>query len=162
VHVQRKSLLVRADFVLGAGAPADRRTIKRWRGILKKALPGLLGCQRRCPEAVKVRLRGAEGEPHFSGWLRIPVQRRPGRKRVRQLRERLRRRLEASLLPIGGSVVKLGVRRCRGEVLPMAAPPAPPVTLELPVVAQVVAPVVTPVDSPTAPPVLVELPAIAG
>jgi len=89
-----KSILVRADFVLGQRQGVDRRTFKRWRRILLDALPGLLGCERRCPRAERVRLRSAEEGLSFSGWLRIPVQRRPGRKRARKLKEKLRRRLE--------------------------------------------------------------------
>jgi hypothetical protein len=109
-----KSLLVRADFVLGKGQAGDGRAYKRWRRILVDALPQLLGCERRCPRAERVRLRGSEpGKARFSGWLRIPVERRPGRKRVRKIKERLRGRLEAGLLPIDGVLVKLGVRRCR-------------------------------------------------
>jgi hypothetical protein len=37
------------------------------------------------------------------------------------LKEKLRRRLEANLLPLDGQVVKLGVRRCRGKVAAPAA-----------------------------------------
>jgi hypothetical protein len=124
---RRKSLLVRADFVLGKGQALDRRTYKRWRRILRDALPGLLGCERRCPKAEKVRLRGvhAQGEAIFSGWVRIPILRRPGRKRLRMLKERLRRRLEANLLLIAGQVVKLGVRRCRGAAVAQGPVPQP-------------------------------------
>jgi hypothetical protein len=115
VNSKRKSLLVRADFVLGQHQAGDRRTYKRWRGILVDALPRLLGCERRCPRAEKVRLRSVEGGARFSGWLRIPVERRPGRKRLRKFKERLLGRLETNLLPIDGRVVKVGVRRCRGK-----------------------------------------------
>lgn len=108
-----KNLLVRADFVLGKTRGGDRRVFKRWRNILMDALPRLLGCERRCSRAEKVRLRSVEGEMRFSGWLRIAVQRRPGRKRIRKFKERLRARLESSLLPIDGQVVKVGVRRSR-------------------------------------------------
>ena len=118
---RRKSLLVRADFVLGKRQGGDERTYKRWRRILRDALPRLLGCERRCPKAERVRLREqaseGEGEGRFSGWLRIAIQRRPGRKRLRKFEERLRRRLEANLLPIDGQVVKVGVRRCRDRAL---------------------------------------------
>ncbi len=116
METRRKSLLVRADFVLGKHQGGDERTFRRWRGILRDALPRLLGCERRCRRAERVRLRGVdgEGEARFSGWVRIPIQRRPGRKRVRKFKDRLRRRLEANLLPIDGQVVKLGVGRCRG------------------------------------------------
>jgi hypothetical protein len=134
VEVTRKSLLVRADFVLGAHKAGDRRAYKRWRAILRKALPRLLGCERRCPESEKVRLRCVEGEPRFTGWLRIAIQRRPGKKRIRKFKERLRRRLEASLLPIGGAVIKVGVRRCRREDVAMISP-AVPVAVELPAIA---------------------------
>jgi hypothetical protein len=116
MQARRKSLLVRADFVLGTHQGGDRRTYKRWRRIFRDALPRLLGCERRCQKAEKVRLRKADGEAWFSGWVRIPIERSPGRKRVRKFKDRLRRRLEANLLPIDGKVVKIGVRRCRGEV----------------------------------------------
>lgn len=116
----RKSLLVRADFVLGGGG--DRLMYKRWRRILAGALPRLMGCTDRCPEAERVRLRSSD-EGRFSGWLRIPVERRPSRRRMRKYRAKLLRRLEAGLLPIGGRVLKVGVRRCRGKSAP---PPAPP------------------------------------
>jgi hypothetical protein len=113
VEENRKSLLVRADFVLGHSPESDRRTYKRWRGILRDVLPRLLGCERRCPRAEKVRLRSVADHPLYSAWLRIPIERRPDKKRVRKLTERLRTRLERSLLLIDGSVVKLRVRRCR-------------------------------------------------
>jgi len=120
-----KNLLVRADFVLGRRQDADRRVFKRWRNILVDALPRLLGCEHRCSRAEKVRLRSIEGEMRFSGWLRIPIQRRPGRKRVRKFKERLRSRLEASLRPIDGQVVKVGVRRCWVKTAPSPAADLP-------------------------------------
>jgi hypothetical protein len=121
VNGKRKSLLVRADFVLGKQL-GDRRTYKRWRGILVDALPRLLGCEHRCPRAERVRLRCVESGARFSGWVRIPIERRPGRKRLRKIKERLLVRLQTSLLPIDGSVVKLGVRRCRAKVQENQAP----------------------------------------
>jgi hypothetical protein len=122
-NTTRKSLLVRADFVLGGGG--DRLMYKRWRGILADALPRLMGCADRCPEAEHVRLQSGD-EGRFSGWLRIPIERRPSRRRMRKYKAHLRRRLEAGLTPIGGRVVKVGVRRCRGK----SAPPAPMPLLE--------------------------------
>ncbi len=110
-----KSLLVRADFVLGHSTGSSGRAYKSWRHILRDALPRLLGCANRCRRA-RVRLRGREDQVRYTGWVRIPVERRPGRKRVRKLKERLRARLESGLLPIDGSVLKLGVRRCRSKV----------------------------------------------
>lgn len=107
-----KSLLVRADFVLRNRQGAGRIVCKRWRRLLADALPGLLGCARRCDKA-RVRLHQGVGEAHFSGWLRLPIERRPSRRRLRQFKARLRARLEAGLLPIDGQVLKLGVRRCR-------------------------------------------------
>jgi hypothetical protein len=124
----QKTLLVRADFVLARRQDPDRRAYKRWRNILFDALPRLLGCERRCRRAEKVRLRSVGGEMRFSGWLRIAVQRRPGRKRIRKFKERLRARLESSLLLIDGQVVKVGVRRCW---VPPARPAAPEVAAPL-------------------------------
>ncbi len=109
----QKSLLVRADFALGRHPGGDVRVYKSWRRILRDALPRLLGCASRCRRAARVRLRNATGEARFTGWVRIPVERRPGRKRVRKLKERLRSRLESGLQPIDGVVLKLGIRRCR-------------------------------------------------
>jgi hypothetical protein len=125
-------LLVRADIVLGKGRASDRRTYRRWRRILHDALPSLLGCERICPKAEKVRLRGVlgQGEASFSGWVRLTVQRRPGRKRVRKLLQRLRRRLEENLLLVGGQVVKFGVRRCRGKAVVQDVPVVQPVREE--------------------------------
>jgi hypothetical protein len=111
----RKSLLVRADFVLGGAG--ERLMYKRWRRILIDALPRLLGCAGRCPKAERVRLRAGDAA-RFSGWLRIPIERRPSRRRLRKFKAQLRRRLEAGLAPIGGRVLKLGVRRCTGRSKP--------------------------------------------
>lgn len=118
---ERKSLLVRADFVLGKHQIADRLTHLRWRRILVGALPVLLGCARRCSRAEHVRLHRAEGEARFSAWLRIPTQRRPSRTRLRRLKVKLRARLEAGLKAVNGEVLKLGVRRCRTrpDLLPL-------------------------------------------
>lgn len=115
MHNDRKSLLVRADFVLGHGQAGERRTYKRWRGILAAALPQLLGCERRCPTGAKVRLHEGTEAARFTVWIRFPVQRRPGRKLARRLKARLRARLEAALLPIDGRVVKFGLRRYRKQ-----------------------------------------------
>jgi hypothetical protein len=119
VDTARKSLLVRADFILDRSRGGDRLTFKRWRRVLADALPRLLGCADRCPRAV-VRLHRGEVEGRFSGWLRIPVERRPGRKRLRKIRAKLHDRLESALLPVGGEVVKVGVRRCRARAVPAA------------------------------------------
>jgi hypothetical protein len=145
VSATRKSLLVRADFVLGRRQAGDVRVYKRWRRILLDALPRLLGCERRCRRAERVRLRAGAEEGRFSAWLRIAIERRPSRKRARKLAERLRGRLEASLRPIDGHVVKIGVRRCRAGVarLPAAADvqvpavPNPDGAIPLPAVAEV-------------------------
>jgi hypothetical protein len=108
---ERKSLLVRADFVLGKDSPADRLSFRRWRRILTAALPTLLGFSRLCPTAEHVCLHDGETEGHFSAWLRIPVRRRPSRRQVRQLAAKLFRRLEHGLRPIHGEVLKIGIRR---------------------------------------------------
>ena len=134
----RKSLLVRADFVLGNRRGGGRLACKRWRRLLADALPRLLGCADRCARA-RVRLHDGEGEARFSGWLRIPIERRPSRRRLRKLKAKLRARLEAGLLPIDGQVIKLGVRRVRTRPVAAAAPVAP-FTLEVPAEAVVLPP----------------------
>ena len=113
--IDNKSLLVRADFVLGNRRGGDRPQCRRWRRILAGALPALLGCARRCPKAI-IQLHEGDGEAKFSGWLRIPIERRPSRRRVRTFGAKLRERLEAGLLPIDGQVIKVGVRRCKVKV----------------------------------------------
>ena len=120
VYSHPKSLLVRADFVLGNRSGGNRLSCKRWRRLLADVLPRLMGCVRRCPRAV-VRLHEGEGEAKYTGWLRIPIERRPSRKRLRRLKANWRARLEAGLLLIDGRVLKLGVRR-------HAAHPAEPIT----------------------------------
>jgi hypothetical protein len=130
-------LLVRADFVLGNRRGGGRLACKRWRRVLADALPRLLGCADRCPGA-RVRLHEGEGEARFSGWLRIPIERRPSRRRLRKLKAKLHARLEAGLLPIDGQVIKLGVRRCRTR--PAAEAPVAPFTLEVPAEAVVLPP----------------------
>src|SRR5262245_56394038 len=120
-----KSLLVRADFVLGNRRGGDRLTCKRWRRALAAALPGLLGCADRRP-AVRVRLHEGEGEARFSGWLRIPIERRPSRRRLCRFKAKLLTRLEAGLRPIDGEVIKLGVRRCAARRPGTAAQPSLP------------------------------------
>jgi hypothetical protein len=110
VHSQHKNLLVRADFVLENRSGADRLFCKRWRRLLADVLPGLMGCARRCPKAV-VRLHEGGEKPGYTGWLRIPVERWPGRQRLRKLKAKLRARLETGLLPIDGRVLKVGIRR---------------------------------------------------
>ena len=106
----RKSLLVRADFTLDRSRGGDRLTFKRWRRVLAEALPRLLGFGGR--RAV-LRLHEGEEQGRFSLWLRLPVRRRPGRKRLGAIKAKLRDRLESVLLPVGGDVIKLGVRRCQ-------------------------------------------------
>lgn len=121
MHVSRQSLLVRVDFVLSNKLGGDRVVCKRWRRVLADALPRLLGCARCCARAV-VCLHLGEGEAKYSGWLRIPIKRHPSRTRLRRFKVKLRRRLEAGLLPVDGRVVKVGVRRCRvfePETLPL-------------------------------------------
>jgi hypothetical protein len=126
VDTARKSLLVRADFVLGNRRGGARLACKRWRRVLADALPQLLGCADRRPD-VRVRLHDGEGEARFSGWLRIPIERRPSRRRLRKMKAKLQARLEAGLLPIDGQVIKLGVRRVKHRPAPAA-----PFTLEAP------------------------------
>jgi hypothetical protein len=110
MHPDHKSLLVRADFVLRNRSGADRLACKRWRRLLGDVLPKLMGYGQRCPKAV-VRLHEGDGEANYTGWLRISIKRRPGRKRLRRFKSKLRGRLEAGLLLIDGQVLKLGVRR---------------------------------------------------
>lgn len=118
-----KCLLVRADFVLGRSHGGDRPTYHRWRRVLIDALPRLLGCADRCARAERVRLHKGESEAEgrFVAWLRIAVERRPGRKRLRKMKATLRARLEDSLRPLDGVVMKLGVRRQRRrQIAPVA------------------------------------------
>lgn len=119
MNTARKRLIVRADFVLGNRPGGGRLACKRWRRVLADALPRLLGCARRCPRA-EVSLHEGEGEAYYSGWLRIPIERRPSRRRLRQMKAKLRARLEAGLLPVDGRVLKLGVRRCQARPAPGA------------------------------------------
>lgn len=111
-----KSLLVRADFALGDGSGTDRRTLKRWRRILGDVLPVLMGCANRSPKAERVRLRTGPDGCWFSVWVRLPIERRPSRRRLRKLKAKLRARLEVGLGPVAGRVLKLGVRRIRPRV----------------------------------------------
>jgi hypothetical protein len=119
-----KNLIVRADFVLGNRQGGDRITCKRWRRLFAEALPRLLGCADRCSRSM-VRLHEGGGEACYTGWLRIPIERRPGRKRLRRFKARLCARLEASLLPVDGRVLKVGVRRQRTRVVEPIILPLP-------------------------------------
>ena len=110
MHTLGNSLLVRADFILDKSRGGDRLTFKRWRRGLAESLPALMGFP--ACRAV-VRLHHGEVEGWYSVWLRVPVRRLPRRKRMGKIKARLRDRLEAALLAVGGDVVKLGVRRCR-------------------------------------------------
>ncbi len=123
MSLHHKSLLVRADFVLANRSGGGRLSCKRWRRLLADTLPGLMGCARRCPRAV-IRLHEGGQEASYTGWLRIPIERRPGRKRLRKLKAKLRARLEAGLLPVDGRVLKVGVRRevSPAEALSLAMP----------------------------------------
>ena len=123
MNESNKHLLVRADFVLGSSHGGDRPAYHRWRRVLIDALPRLLGCSDRCERAERVRLHKGEGQGRYVAWLRLPVERRPGRKRLRKLKAKLRARLEASLRPLDGAVLKLGVRRQRPRPVVLAAPP---------------------------------------
>jgi hypothetical protein len=102
-------LLVRADFAFTGGG--DRVILKRWRRVLAESLPVLLG---RVGKA-RVRLHGGGS---FTAWMRIPVERRPGRNRVRTLAARLREDLQAALSPVRGLVFELAVRRFRRKAAP--------------------------------------------
>jgi hypothetical protein len=113
-----KSLLLRVDFILGHGQPADRLIFHRWRRILVDALPRLLGCARRCPQAEHVCLhenQNGQGQGHYTAWLRIPTQRRPSRALVRRVEAQLHKKLAAGLEPLSGQVVKLAIRRRRAK-----------------------------------------------
>jgi hypothetical protein len=112
VDTIRKFLIVRADFVLDRSRGGDRLMFKRWRRALAEVFPRLLGCASRS-DRTAVRLHCGEEEGRFTGWLRLPVQRLPGRKGLRKLKAKLRDRLEMALLAVGGDVVKFGVRRYR-------------------------------------------------
>jgi hypothetical protein len=120
--VTGKSLLVRADFVLGGHEAADPLVFRRWRRILFQALPRLLGCADRCPEAEDVCLHKGSPAGRYTAWLRIPTRRRPNRRFVARLGRKLWSRLDDGLRPLGGRVLKLGVRRYRAPILPFLAP----------------------------------------
>lgn len=123
MFVERKSLLVRADFVLGRGLPVDRLSYRRWRKVLGHALPTLVGFARRCPRAEHVCLHDGDQEGHFTAWFRIPVRRQPNRKWVRKLAARLYQRFEEALRPIHGELMKIGIRRqVEGRATPSPAP----------------------------------------
>jgi hypothetical protein len=132
VNESNKNLLVRADFVLGHSQGGDRPAYHRWRRVLIDALPQLLGCSRRCERAERVRLHKGEGQGRFVAWLRIPVERRPGRKRLRKLKSKLLARLQSSLRPLDGTVIKLGVRRQRRRQPVLTLPQDGPVQQQLP------------------------------
>lgn len=120
------TLLVRADFTLDRSRGGDRLTFKRWRRVLAAALLRLMGFAD-CRAAL--RLHHGDEEGRYSFWLRLPVERRPGRKRLARIREKLRDRLESVLLPVGGEVVKLGVRRCRPRLVLRLVPADAPLRL---------------------------------
>lgn len=125
-----KYLLVRADFALGKGSAADKAVYRRWRRILRDALPQLLGYGQRCPQAEYVCLHKGPEAGRYSAWLRLPIQRRPSRRRARKLKTKLRGRLELGLQPLGGTVLKLGLRRCRTRPQPLPLFPDLPPTEE--------------------------------
>jgi hypothetical protein len=112
---KQRSLLVRADFVLGEQTNAERAVYRRWRRVFVNALPKLMGCADRCESAERISLHSEEQFGSFTGWVRIPILRRPDRKQLRKLKRRLRDRLETSLAPIHARVIKLGVRRCSAK-----------------------------------------------
>jgi hypothetical protein len=103
-------LLARADFVLDRSRGGDRLTFKRWRRGLAEALPGLMGFP---GVRARVRLRHGEEQGRYSVWLRLPARRLPNHKGLGKVKARLRGRLDAALLAVGGDVVKFGVRRCK-------------------------------------------------
>lgn len=114
----KKCLLVRADFVLGTAGEAARSSYLAWRRILVDALPKMMGCASRCPRAERVSLHADLERGSYTGWLRIPTSRRPDRKQLRRMRKKLAERLAASLLPVHGRLVKLGVRRLSKNASP--------------------------------------------
>ena len=119
---RQKCLIVRADFALSNRPGGDRLTCKRWRRVLGDALPRLIGCAHRCPKAV-VRLHEGDGEARYTAWLRLPSERRPGRKRLRRFKAKVLARLEEGLRPIDGRVIKVGAcRRSPRAVGPMILP----------------------------------------
>jgi hypothetical protein len=119
VHADQKSLLVRADFMIGISQNVDRIIYHRWRRIMIDALPRLLGCSRICPKAERVCLHKGQTVGRYSAWLRIPVQRQRQRSFVQRLETRLTERLESGLKPVQGEVISVRARRC---MLPEALP----------------------------------------
>jgi hypothetical protein len=112
MNTSRRYLLVRADFVIGQHSHPDSAVCRRWRRVFMQALPRLMGCADRAPAAERVSLHEGEVAGSFTGWVRIPMMRRPDRKKLGKFKRKLRERLEASLTPMDGCVLKLGVRRC--------------------------------------------------
>jgi hypothetical protein len=110
----QRSLLVRADFVVGRNQQPDSALCRRWRRVFIQALPKLMGCADRVPVAERVSLHTGTTLGSFTGWLRIPMPRKPNRKALGKLKRKLRDRLESSLSLMDGTVLKLGVRRCTG------------------------------------------------
>jgi hypothetical protein len=130
VKTIQKTLLVHADFLLDRSRGGDRLIFKRWRRALAEFLPRIMGISKRCSRA-RVRLHYGEEQGRFSVWLRIPVERYPGRKRLQRIKEKLREKLESALLAIGGDVVKFGIRRCQRKpvLLDLAQPELTPLRL---------------------------------
>jgi len=84
-----------------------------------------MGCADRCSRA-RVRLHRGGTVVWYSGWLRLPMERRPSRKRLGTIKAKLRSRLEAGLQLVDGQVLKVGVRRCRPRL------PVVPILLAMP------------------------------
>jgi hypothetical protein len=112
MDTMRKFLLVRADFVLDRSRGGSRLLFKQWRRALAGFFPKMLGCATRADRSV-VRLHHGEEQGRFTGWLRLPVERLPGPQGLRGIKAKMRDRLEAALLAVGGDVLNFGVRRYR-------------------------------------------------
>ncbi len=74
-----------------------------------------LGCLdvRIVATALRCSLHYGEEEGRFTGWLRLPVERLPNRKRLQKLKAKLCDRFETALLAVGGDVIKFSIRRSR-------------------------------------------------
>ncbi len=84
------SMLIRADFVIGEHNHPSAAVCRRWRRVFMLALPRLLGCADRCGTAERISLHSGEVAGSFTGWVRIPIQRRLGRKQLTRLKRKLR------------------------------------------------------------------------
>jgi hypothetical protein len=100
----RKSLLVRADFILDRSRGGSALVFKRWRRVLAEALPRLMGLGNRCSRAV-VRLHRGEEQGGFPPGFASPVP-TPGADGFRRSDRNSTTNWRSVLLAIGGEVIR--------------------------------------------------------